>query len=270
MELDVRHPVLLGPGEGEIMADEPAKTLRLLADFDELALTWFRYAAGERGPDLHIHEWHTDAFLVLTGELSVALGPDGADKVRGRAGAFVAAPAGVAHTFANESAEDVTFLNIHAPNMGFADMLRARHDGRDEDAERFDQVPPPPDGGRPVSDATVSLPGESIPGAHRALIAKAERGEFELAEFDASPEYGPVPPHVHDDHTDSFYVLEGEVEFTIGDETVRGGPGTFFAAPPGVRHGFGIPGPGRARFLNIHAPGARFFAGVRERARTED
>jgi mannose-6-phosphate isomerase-like protein (cupin superfamily) len=272
MKLDVRHPVLLGPGEGEIMADEPAKTLRLLADFDELALTWFRYAAGERGPELHIHERHTDAFFVLTGELSVALGPNGAHDVRGRAGALFAAPAGLAHTFANESTEDVTFLNIHAPNMGFADMLRARRDGRDEDAERFDQIPPPPGGGRPVSDATVSLPGEvePIPGAHRTLVAKAERGEFEFAEFDASPEYGPVPPHVHDDHTDSFYVLEGEVEFTIGDEIVRGGPGTFFAAPPGVRHGFDIPGPGRTRFLNIHAPGIGFFQGVRQQSASKD
>jgi mannose-6-phosphate isomerase-like protein (cupin superfamily) len=64
-------------------------------------------------------------------------------------------------------------------------------------------------------------------------------------------------------------VIEGEVEFTIGDETVRAGPGTFFAAPPGVRHGFAIPGPGRARFLNIHAPATGFLEGVRERtART--
>jgi quercetin dioxygenase-like cupin family protein len=271
MELDVRHPVLLGPGEGEIMAGEPAKTLRLLADLDELALTWFRYAAGERGPDLHIHERHTDAFLVLTGELSVALGPDGEHEARGGAGAFFAAPAGLAHTFSNESGEDVTFLNFHAPNTGFADMLRARREGRDEDAELFDQVPPPADGGRPVSDATVSLPseGEPIPGPHRTLIAKAERDEFEIAEFDASPEYGPVPPHAHDDHVDSFYVLEGEIELTIGDAVVRGGPGTFFAAPPGVRHGFDIPGPGRAHFLNIHAPGVGFFASVREQAQTE-
>src|SRR6266508_2722436 len=103
VQLDVQHSVLLGPGEGEIMADDPAKTLRLLADFDELALTLFRYAAGERGPDLHIHELHTDAFFVLTGELSVALGPDGAHEVRGRPGTLVAAPAGLAHTFANRS-----------------------------------------------------------------------------------------------------------------------------------------------------------------------
>jgi len=254
------------------MADEPAKTLRLLADFDELALTWFRYGAGELGPELHIHERHTDAFFVLTGELSVALGPDGAHEARGHAGALFAAPPGVAHTFANKSAEDVTFLNIHAPNMGFADMLRARRDGRDEDAERFDQIPPPPDGGRPVSDATISLPGEvePIPGPHRTLVALAELAEFELGDFDADAEYARVPPHVHDDHTDCFYVLKGEVELTIEDEIVRAGPGTFFAAPPGVRHGFAIPGPANARFVNIHLPGIGFFQSVRERAQTED
>jgi mannose-6-phosphate isomerase-like protein (cupin superfamily) len=109
--------------------------------------------------------------------------------------------------------------------------------------------------------------GESIPGPHRTLILKADRGEFEVSEFECGPEFGPVAPHVHDDHTDCFYVLDGEIELTIGDETVRGGPGTFFAAPPGVRHGFAIPGPGRTRFLNIHAPGTGFFEGVRERAR---
>ncbi len=121
------------------MAEEPAKTLRALSDREELAMTWFRYAAGESGPDLHIHERHTDAFYVLTGELSVSLGPDGSHKVLVRPGTFVAAPAGLAHTFANESAEEVTFLNIHAPNMGFTEMMRARRDGHDEDAERFDQ-----------------------------------------------------------------------------------------------------------------------------------
>src|SRR6266540_232784 len=264
VQLDVRHSMLLGPGGGEIMADEPAKTLRLLADYDELALTWFRYAAGERGPDLHIHKRHTDAFFVLTGELSVALGPDGAHEVRGRAGAFVAAPAGVAHTFANESAEEVTFLNIHAPNMGFTDMLRARRDGRDEDAERFDQFPPPPDGGRPVSDATVSLPGEeeSIGGSDRHLRVKTSRAELDALEIDCEPAFGP-DPHVHAREVDSFYILAGELELTLGDEVVRAGPGTFVSAPPGVRHGFKNPGPGRARFLNTHTPADGFIDSLR-------
>jgi quercetin dioxygenase-like cupin family protein len=109
--------------------------------------------------------------------------------------------------------------------------------------------------------------GEPIPGPGRTLHVKAERGEYEITEMDCGPDFGPVEPHVHEDHTDSFYVLEGEVEFTLGEEVVRAGPGTFFAAPPGIRHGFAIPGPGRARLLNIHAPGTSFLDGVRERYR---
>jgi mannose-6-phosphate isomerase-like protein (cupin superfamily) len=264
VQLDVRHPVLLRPGEGEITADEPAKTLPLLSDCEELAFTWFRYAAGERGPDLHIHERHTDAFFVLTGELSVALGPDGAHGVRVPPGAFVAAPAGVAHTFANETGEEVTFINIHAPNMGFADMLRARRDGRHEDAERFDQIPPPPDGGRPVSDATISLPGEeeSIGGADRHLRVKTSRTELDAVEIDCEPGFGPNP-HVHDREVDSFYILAGELDFTLGGEVVRAGPGMFVSAPPGVRHGFKNPGPDRARFLNTHTPADGFIDSLR-------
>ncbi|MEK6273934.1 MAG: cupin domain-containing protein [Actinomycetota bacterium] len=262
MQLDVRHPVLLGPGEGEIMADEPAKTLLALSDRDELALTWFRYAAGERGPDLHIHERHTDAFFVLTGELSLALGSDGAHEVRGRAGACVAAPAGLAHTFANETAEEVTFLNIHAPNTGFTDMMRARRDGRDEDAERFDQIPPPPDGGRPVSDATISLPGEGE--RIRALLVKISREEIDAVEIECGAGYGPGP-HSHELEVDSFYMLEGELDFTLGDQVVRAGPDTFVSAPPGAIHGFRSPGPGRARFLNLHTPAAGFVDSMRKK-----
>jgi quercetin dioxygenase-like cupin family protein len=105
--------------------------------------------------------------------------------------------------------------------------------------------------------------GESLPGKRRDIHVKFEGAEYEVLEFDCEPGFGPVDPHVHDEHTDSFFVLEGEVEFTIGDETVRAGPGTFVAARPGVRHGFSIPGPGRARFLNVHAPGAGFIGRLR-------
>jgi hypothetical protein len=44
--------------------------------------------------------------------------------------------------------------------------------------------------------------------------------------------------HVHDRHTDAFYVLEGEVIFEIGAEleTVTIGAGGFVAVPPGVAH----------------------------------
>src|SRR5262249_3478880 len=135
MELDVAHPIFLRAGEGETVADDPAKTLRLLADLDELALTWFRYPARLKGPERHIHKQHTDASCVLRGGAALRAGPAPAHAAHGQAGTSGGAPAGVVHTFANESPEEAMFLNIHAPNAGFADMLRARRDGRHEDAE---------------------------------------------------------------------------------------------------------------------------------------
>jgi quercetin dioxygenase-like cupin family protein len=105
--------------------------------------------------------------------------------------------------------------------------------------------------------------GEVLSGTKRRIYVRYEGPEYEVMEFECEPGFGPVDPHVHEDHTDSFYVLEGEVEFTIGAEVVRAGPGTWVAAPAGVRHGFSIPGPNRARFLNIHAPGEGFIGRLR-------
>ncbi len=115
------------------------------------------------------------------------------------------------------------------------------------------------------ADAVVARPGRGRvarrPG--REIYVRYEGAELEALEFDCEPGFGPVDPHVHDDHIDSFYVLEGEIEFTLGDEIVRAGPGTFVAAPPGARHGFSIPGPDRTRFLNVHAPGPGFIGRLR-------
>jgi quercetin dioxygenase-like cupin family protein len=72
-----------------------------------------------------------------------------------------------------------------------------------------------------------------------------------------------VDPHHHDDHVDSFFVLDGQVDFLLGDETARAGTGTYVAAPPGATHGFRPIAP--ARFLNIHAPDAGFAARARGR-----
>jgi quercetin dioxygenase-like cupin family protein len=105
--------------------------------------------------------------------------------------------------------------------------------------------------------------GELLAGPKREIYVRYEGDEYEVLEFDCEPGFGPVDPHVHNAHTDSSYVLEGEIEFTLGEETVRAGPGTWVAVPPGIRHGFAIPGPGRTRFLNIHAPGAGFIGRLR-------
>jgi quercetin dioxygenase-like cupin family protein len=42
--------------------------------------------------------------------------------------------------------------------------------------------------------------------------------------------------HVHRVQEETFYVVEGECEWQIGEETVRALPGTFVFIPPGVPH----------------------------------
>ena len=75
--------------------------------------------------------------------------------------------------------------------------------------------------------------------------------------------------HLHREHTDAFYVLEGELTFEIGRErdTITVPRGGFVTVPPGVAHAFRIDGDRPARWLTIHAPDggfARFMRGIRD------
>jgi thiamine-phosphate pyrophosphorylase len=70
-----------------------------------------------------------------------------------------------------------------------------------------------------------------------------------------TPKQDPVAPHTHAVHTDFFYLLDGTLEYRLGNGTVRVPAGTCVAAPPLLVHGFRNPGDATARFLNLHAPG---------------
>lgn len=67
-------------------------------------------------------------------------------------------------------------------------------------------------------------------------------------------------PHVHREHVDSFYVLEGELTFRVGPdlEVVTAPAGTFVSVPPNVVHGFDNDSSEQVRFLNYHAPSGGF------------
>lgn len=80
--------------------------------------------------------------------------------------------------------------------------------------------------------------------------------------------------HIHHQHTDAFYVLEGEVIFEIGPEaeTITVSAGGFVAAPPGLAHSFRVADSGPARWLTIHAPDggfAAFMSGLRDGTHVE-
>jgi mannose-6-phosphate isomerase-like protein (cupin superfamily) len=104
--------------------------------------------------------------------------------------------------------------------------------------------------------------GEHIQRGERRHRVLAELPELEAVELWFGPGFE-VPPHVHEDHADLFFVLEGDAEFMVADEVVRAGPGSFVAAPAGLRHGFRNAGPGDLRLLNFHAPSMGFVDGLR-------
>ena len=94
---------------------------------------------------------------------------------------------------------------------------------------------------------------------------KADRPELALLETTFDPESG-VDPHFHKGHSDSFYVLEGELEFHLGDEVFTATPGSYVLAPPNVIHYFRNTGDTPTRVLNLHTPGGfvRYRAELRE------
>ncbi|MGZ8739871.1 MAG: cupin domain-containing protein, partial [Gaiellaceae bacterium] len=120
--------------------------------------------------------------------------------------------------------------------------------------------------GRPGSEAVFLPPGggERLEGKNRIATIKIGREELSLIEFELEPGFEGPDPHTHDDHVDSFYVLEGEPEFLVGDERLRLGAGSYVAAPIGAAHTFSNPGPDRARLLNIHAPSRGFHEQLRK------
>lgn len=104
----------------------------------------------------------------------------------------------------------------------------------------------------PADDPIALLPGEGERLGTNAV--KAARPELSLIEVVIRPGGG-VQPHFHRRHSDSFYVLEGEVELHVGDEVVHGSPGAYVLAPPGVVHYFRNVSSEPARVLNLHTPG---------------
>lgn len=72
----------------------------------------------------------------------------------------------------------------------------------------------------------------------RVLVSGAETGgTFAVVETNTPPGAGP-PLHMHTREDETFVVLEGKVEFTVGDTSFVLEPGHFAYGPKGVPHRF--------------------------------
>lgn len=81
-----------------------------------------------------------------------------------------------------------------------------------------------------------------------------------------------IPPgfstglHVHRVQEETFFVLEGECDWQVGDERVHAMPGTYLFLPPGVPHNIGNKSDKIARVLmTVSPPGhERYFEELAE------
>lgn len=107
--------------------------------------------------------------------------------------------------------------------------------------------------------------GRSFPFAGGTLTIKEDgsrtRGELSVVEIQIPAGAAPPPQHLHHEHEETWYVLEGELEFKVGRETATVGAGGWVLVPIGVPHTFANPGSVSARFLSTMTPGfyLRYF-----------
>jgi mannose-6-phosphate isomerase-like protein (cupin superfamily) len=79
-------------------------------------------------------------------------------------------------------------------------------------------------------------------------------GAYALFENVTAPGGGP-PLHVHRREEEAFYLLEGELVFTLGGRQVKLEPGAFLLAPRGLPHTFVNPGAVPSKALVLVTPG---------------
>lgn len=120
--------------------------------------------------------------------------------------------------------------------------------------------------GKPVVRSVGA--GESVSLRGTEVTFKVTSGEAERAsctEWVAAPGFD-TGLHVHERLEETWYVLDGRLEFRIGEETLVAGSGACVFVPPQVAHGFANRDDQPARFLLTMAPAGhdRYFVELAE------
>lgn len=91
--------------------------------------------------------------------------------------------------------------------------------------------------------------------AFRTVVPSAFSSAVSVFEVDLGPGCLSGPLHVHEQEDAVSYVLEGELTFQVGEQTVRASTGESVALPRRIPHTFWNMGPGHARALDVVTPG---------------
>jgi quercetin dioxygenase-like cupin family protein len=98
-------------------------------------------------------------------------------------------------------------------------------------------------------------PAFSAVGDVYRFLATGEQtgGAYTLSEARVLPGGGP-PPHIHRREDEAFFVLEGEITFTLDGKKITAGAGSFVQGPRGIPHAFKNEGAVPARMLILTTP----------------
>jgi quercetin dioxygenase-like cupin family protein len=97
------------------------------------------------------------------------------------------------------------------------------------------------------------------------VLSEQTGGAYAILEQTIPAGHGP-PLHVHRHETEIFYILEGEFEVRIGDQTVPALPGAIVVGPRDIPHTFRNVGTTDGRLLLTVIPGrfANYFIDVND------
>lgn len=271
-----RTPTILGPNEGQWLAwlGQPVRYLATGRETEnQYAFSWGAVPVGG-GPAPHRHDFE-ECFYVLKGEVTFTAGNQ---SVTLEEGGFIHIGSGTAHYLENTGTETAELLVLVGPT-GF-DQFQFEGGTRIADKQSLPESTPPTDleflkqiGTKYSIDLsppetafdvqpefTVRQPGEgkriAAVGDLYRFLAESENtnGKFAIWEAIVAPGGGP-PPHVHHREEEGFFILQGEIAFSIGEQQLTATAGSFANMPVGIEHAFKNKTDEPAKMLIIVAPG---------------
>ena len=103
---------------------------------------------------------------------------------------------------------------------------------------------------------------------YRFLVTGQQTGGAYFAMEALVPPGGGPPPHIHRNEDETFYIVEGRVDFRLGADTITAGVGDFVNVPRDTVHCFHNASAAAARMILTFTPAniEKFFEETLERA----
>lgn len=251
----------------------------------------------------HFHVEHSELFYLLDGQVEWTVG--GETRVLG-AGDLVYIPPDTVHAVKVVGERDVRTLMIYEPGdyeehldeeqqytpaqrkqPDVIARLRSNFDFNLASPEVVAAVRPPAPGSAPQGQQAPSVrlvAARPEPGRHRFVPRDAgetfrpdnEVSVSKLSSADTDGRYSfvdevwkpgmAVPRHFHRQHAETFFVVSGQVEWTVNGETRLMGAGDLVYIPPDTVHGVKVVGTTDVWSLMLYEPGGYEYHQRREAA----